>query len=61
VRHNLNAGVRLATDDGPLPRLRGVEAYDHTDLAPIQAVGHGQLATVDQSVPVVAKTDESVV
>jgi hypothetical protein len=60
VCHHLNAGVRLAADDGPRPRLCGVKGYHHTDLAPIQAMGHGQSATVDQSIPVVAKMDECV-
>jgi hypothetical protein len=61
VRHHLNANVGLAIDDGPQPRLRGVEEYRHADLTPVQAVGYGQPATVDQSVPVVAKMDECVV
>jgi hypothetical protein len=61
VCHHLNASVRLTDDDKPRPRLCWVEGYHHTDLAPIQAVGHGQSATVDRSVPVVAKTDECVV
>jgi hypothetical protein len=38
-----------------------VKGYHHANLAQVQAVGHGQSATVDQSVPVVAKTDECVV
>jgi hypothetical protein len=58
VRHELNAGVGLAADDGPRPRLRGFEGYHHTHLALVHAVGHGQSATVDRSVPVVAKIDE---
>jgi hypothetical protein len=61
VRHQLNAGVGLAVDDGPQPRLRGVEGYCHTDLTLVYAMGRGQLATVDWSIPVVAKTDECVV
>jgi hypothetical protein len=61
VCHHLNAGVGLAVDDGPRPRLHGVEGYHHTDLAPVQAMGHGQPATVDRSIPVVAKMDECVV
>jgi hypothetical protein len=61
VRHQLNTGVRLTADDGPQPRLRGVEGYRHTDLALVHAMGHGQSATVDWSIPVVAKTDECVV
>jgi hypothetical protein len=61
VRHQLNAGVRLAADDGPRPRLRGVEGYHHADLALIHAVGRGQSATVDRRVPVVAKTNECIV
>jgi hypothetical protein len=61
VRHQLNAGVKLAADDGPRPRLCGVEGYHHIDLALVLAMGRGQSATVDRSVPVVAKTDECVV
>jgi hypothetical protein len=61
VYHQLNAGVQLATDDGPRPQLHGVEGYHHTDLALVHAMGRGQSATVDQSVPVVAKTDECTV
>jgi hypothetical protein len=60
VRHQLNAGVGLAADDGPRPRLRGVEGYRHADLALVHVVGRGQSAMVDWSVPVVAKTDECV-
>jgi hypothetical protein len=47
--------------DGPRPRLCGVKGYRHANLTPIQAMGHGQSATVDQSVPVVAKTEEYVI
>jgi hypothetical protein len=61
VRHQLNTGVGLAADDGPRPRLRGVEGFCHTDLALVHAVGCGQSATVDRSVPIVAKTNECVV
>jgi hypothetical protein len=61
VRHQLNISVGLAVDDGPRPWLRGVEGYRHTDLALAHAMGRGQSATVDRSVPVVAKTDECVV
>jgi hypothetical protein len=61
VRHQLNTGVRLAIDDEPHPRLCGVEGYRHADLALVHAMGRGQSATVDQSIPVVAKTDECVV
>jgi hypothetical protein len=61
VRQQLNAGVGLAADDGPRPRLRGVEGYCHADLALVHAVGRGQSAMVDRSVPIVAKTDECVV
>jgi hypothetical protein len=61
VRHPLNASVCLAVDDGPRPWLRGVEGYHHADLAAVQAMGRGQSAMVDWSVPVVAKTDECVV
>jgi hypothetical protein len=61
VQHQLNAGVRLAADDGPRPRLRGVEGYHHADLALVNAVGRGQSATVDRSVPIVAMKDECIV
>jgi hypothetical protein len=61
VRHLLNVGVRLDTDNRPQPQLRGVEGYRHADLAPIHAMGHGQSAMVDQSIPIVAKTDECIV
>jgi hypothetical protein len=61
VRHHLNASVGLAADDGPRPRLRGLEGYHHADLALVHAVGRGQSAMVDQSIPVIAKTDECVV
>jgi hypothetical protein len=61
VRHQLNAGVGLAADDGPRPWLRGVERYHHADLTLVHVMGRGQSATVDQSVPVIAKTDECIV
>jgi hypothetical protein len=61
VRHQLNAGVRLAADDAPRPWLRGVEGYHHIGLALVHVVGHGQSATVDWSVPIIAKADECVV
>jgi hypothetical protein len=61
VRHHLNTGVRLVANDGPRPRLRGIERYRHSNLALVQTVGHGQSATIDRSVPIVAKTDECVV
>jgi hypothetical protein len=61
VRHQLNAGVGLTVDDGPRPRLRGVEGYCHADLTLVHAMGRRQSATVDRSVPVVAKTNECVV
>jgi hypothetical protein len=41
VRHRLNAGVGLATDDGPQPRLHGVEGYHHADLALVHDMGRG--------------------
>jgi hypothetical protein len=47
VRHQLNAGVGLTTDDGPRPRLHGVEGYHHTDLMLVHAVGRGQSVMVD--------------
>jgi hypothetical protein len=50
VRHQLNVGVRLATDDEPQPRLRGVKGYHHADLALVHAMGRGQSAMADQSV-----------
>jgi hypothetical protein len=61
VHHYLNAGVGLTVNDGPQPQLRGVEGYRHTDLTPVQAMGHRQPTTVDRSVSVVAKTNECVV
>jgi hypothetical protein len=61
VRHQLNAGVGLTTNDGPQPRLRGVEGYRHADHTLVHAMGRGQSATVDRSIHVVAKTDECVV
>jgi hypothetical protein len=47
VRQKLNAGVRFTADDGPRPRLCGVEGYRHADLALAHAMDHGQSATVD--------------
>jgi hypothetical protein len=47
VCHQLNVGVGLTADDGPQPRLCGVEGYRHADLALVHAVGRGQSATVD--------------
>jgi hypothetical protein len=61
VHHPLNASVGLATNDGPRPRIHGVEGYRHANLTPIQAVGLAQSATVDRSVPVVAKTDKCII
>jgi hypothetical protein len=61
VRHQLNAGVGLTADDGPRPRLHGVEGYRHADLALVHAMGRGQSTMVDRSVPIMAKTDECVV
>jgi hypothetical protein len=61
VHHHLNASIGLAAYDGPRPWLRGVEGYRHANLTPIQAMGHGQSATVDRSMPVVDKMDECVV
>jgi hypothetical protein len=58
VRHHLNAGVELAADDRPRPQLHRVEGYCHTDLALVHAMGRQQSATVDRSIPVVAKTNE---
>jgi hypothetical protein len=59
VRHHLNAGIGLTADDGPRPQLHGVEGYRHANLALVHAMGRGQWATVDRSVPVVAKTEHS--
>jgi hypothetical protein len=61
VCHQLNAGVGLATDDRPRPRLHGVEGYRHADLALVHAMSRGQSAMVDQSIPIVAKMDECIV
>jgi hypothetical protein len=61
VCHQFNVGVGLTADDGPRPRLRGVEEYCHAGLTLVCAMGHGQSATVDRSIPVVAKTDECVI
>jgi hypothetical protein len=61
VRHQLNTGVGLTTNDAPRPRLCGVEVHRHADLALVHAVGRGQSAMVDRSIPVVAKTDECVI
>jgi hypothetical protein len=61
VCHQLNAGVGLAAANGPRPWLHGVEGYHHTHLALVHAVGRGQSAMVDRSVPVIAKIDECVV
>jgi hypothetical protein len=61
VRPQLNASVELAADDGPRPRLCGVEGYHHVDLTLVHALGRRQSATVDQSVPVIAKMDECVI
>jgi hypothetical protein len=61
VRHQLNAGVGLTINDGPESWLRGVKGYCHADLALVHAMGRGQLATVDRSVPAVAKMNECVV
>jgi hypothetical protein len=61
VCRQLNAGVRLTADDGPRPRLHGVKGYHHANLALVHATAHGQSATVDRSIPVVANTDECVI
>jgi hypothetical protein len=60
VRHQLNAGVGLTVDDGPRPRFCGVEGCHHADLTLVHAVGRGLSATVDRSIPTVAKKDECV-
>jgi hypothetical protein len=59
VHHHLNAGVGLAANDGPHPCLRGFEGYRHANLTLVHAVGHGQSATVDRSIPVVGKMEHS--
>jgi hypothetical protein len=41
VRHHLNAGVRLAGNDGPRPWVRGVKWYCHTNLALVHVVNPG--------------------
>jgi hypothetical protein len=61
VHHQLNAGVKLAANDGPRPQLHGVKGYRHADLALVHAVGRGQSTMVDRSIPVVAKMDECIV
>jgi hypothetical protein len=61
VRHHLNAGVGLAVDDEPRPWMHGFKGYRHANLTPVQVVDTGQLAMVDRSVPIVAKTDECVI
>jgi hypothetical protein len=61
VRHHLDGGVGLAANDGPQPRLHGVEGYCHTNLALVQDMHHGQSATVNRCIPVVAETEECVV
>jgi hypothetical protein len=61
VRHQLNAGVGPAADDGPQPRLCGVKGYHHADLALVHVVGRGRSATVDRGIPFIAKTDECVI
>jgi hypothetical protein len=48
-------------NDGPRPRLRGVKGCPHADLAPVQAMAYGQSTIVDQSVLVIAKSDECIV
>jgi hypothetical protein len=49
VCHHLDAGVRLAANDGPRPRLCGVEGHHHANLALVQVMGLGQLTTVDHN------------
>jgi hypothetical protein len=61
VHHQLNVGVGLTAGDGPRPWLHGVEGYHHADLTLVHAVGRRQSATVDRSVPIVAKMDECIV
>jgi hypothetical protein len=61
VCHQLNFSVGFAVDDGPQPRLHGVEGYHHANLALVHAVGRGQSAMVDRSFPVVAKMAECIV
>jgi hypothetical protein len=61
VRHHLNIGVGLAANDGPRSWLCRVEGYRHANLAHVQVVDPGQSAMVDQSEPVIAKTDECII
>jgi hypothetical protein len=61
VRHHLNADVWLAADDKPQPRFHRVEGYRHAKVTLVQAVGHGQSAMIDRSVPVIAKTDMCII
>jgi hypothetical protein len=61
VHHQLNTGVGLTANDGPRPWLCRVKGYHHTELALVHAMGRGQSAIVDRSIPVVAKVDECVV
>jgi hypothetical protein len=61
VCYQLNAGVGLVSDDGPRPRLHGVEGCCHADLTLVHAMCLGQSAAVDRSIPVIAKTYECVV
>jgi hypothetical protein len=61
VFHHLNTGVGLGADDRPRPWLHRVEGYHHTNLTPVQVVDPAQSATVDRSVPIIAKTDECIV
>jgi hypothetical protein len=60
VCHHLDGSVGLSADDGPRPRLRRVDGYHHASLTHYHTVGHGQPAKVDQSIAVVAETEECV-
>jgi hypothetical protein len=61
VRHHLNSSVGLTGDDGPRPRLQGVDGYHHAVLADFHTMDHGHPATVDRGVALVAETAECVV
>jgi hypothetical protein len=57
----LDGLIQLDPDDSCHPRLHRVEGYYHVDLALVLAIGHRHAATVDRSVPFVAKLAECVV
>jgi hypothetical protein len=57
----LNGVIELAADDGPYPRLHGVEGYHQTDIIHIRAMGPREAVAVERDVPFVAETYECVV